>query len=211
MSFRSPQNGYIYKIETHCHTAELSPCGNIPVRELIDRYAAAGYSAITLCDHLRVGYTLPREGDRHAVADRMADVYENAVEYGKTRGMRVYKGSELCFDATCPDEFIMLGWDRSFLRRTVDLLDRETVGEYHLRTLARGGLLIQAHPFRGECLPVEGEAVDGYAPSPRFEKRPRGKSRSRTRRNYDRRLGLSRPRRCRTFGNMGSLRSRKHG
>lgn len=162
MSFRSPQNGYIYKIETHCHTAELSPCGNIPVRELIDRYAAAGYSAITLCDHLRVGYTLPREGDRHAVADRMADVYENAVEYGKTRGMRVYKGSELCFDATCPDEFIMLGWDRSFLRRTVDLLDRETVGEYHRRTLARGGLLIQAHPFRGECLPVEGEAVDGY-------------------------------------------------
>lgn len=72
--------------------------------------------------------------------------------------MRVYKGSELCFDATCPDEFIMLGWDRSFLRRTVDLLDRETVGEYHRRTLAGGGLLIQAHPFRGGMSAVEGEA-----------------------------------------------------
>ena len=76
--------------------------------------------------------------------------------------MTVYKGSELCFDATCPDEFIMLGWDRDFLRKTVELLDRETVGEYHKRTLARGAVIIQAHPFRGECLPVEGSAVDGY-------------------------------------------------
>lgn len=131
MSFRSPQNGYIYKIETHCHTSELSPCGNIPVRELIDRYAAAGYSAITLCDHLRVGYTLPREETDTPLPTVWRTCTKIAVEYGKTRRMRVYKGSELCFDATCPDEFIMLGWDRSFLRRTVDLLDRETVGEYH--------------------------------------------------------------------------------
>ena len=159
---RNPENGYIYKIETHCHTSELSPCGFLPFRELIDRYAAAGFSAITLCDHLRVGYTLPREGDRTALADRMADVYDEAVEYGKTRGVTVYKGSELCFDATCPDEFIMLGWDRDFLRKTVELLDRETVGEYHKRTLVRGAVIIQAHPFRGECLPVEGSAVDGY-------------------------------------------------
>ena len=78
MSFRSPQNGYIYKIETHCHTAELSPCGNIPVRELIDRYAAAGYSAITLCDHLRVGYTLPREGDRRTCTKTPSNTAKHA-------------------------------------------------------------------------------------------------------------------------------------
>ena len=34
---RNPENGYIYKIETHCHTSELSPCGFLPFRELIEQ------------------------------------------------------------------------------------------------------------------------------------------------------------------------------
>ena len=159
---QNPDNGYIYKIETHCHTAEVSPCGTTPYRDLIDGYAAAGYSAITLCDHLRLDYSLPRDGDRAAVVDHLIEIYDAAEEYGKTRGVSVYRGTELCFDATCPSDFILLGWDREFLRESADLLDRETVGEYHPRATAHGCILIQAHPFRGVSHAVEGSAVDGY-------------------------------------------------
>ena len=82
---KNPDNGYIYKIETHCHTAEVSPCGTAPYRDLIDGYAAAGYSAITLCDHLRLDYSLPRDGDRAAVVDHLIEIYDAAEEYVSTR------------------------------------------------------------------------------------------------------------------------------
>ena len=40
-----------YKYEIHCHTKNVSRCGNLDVEELIQKYKDAGYSGIVLTDH----------------------------------------------------------------------------------------------------------------------------------------------------------------
>ena len=40
-----------YKYEIHCHTKNVSRCGNLDVEELIQKYKEAGYSGIVLTDH----------------------------------------------------------------------------------------------------------------------------------------------------------------
>ena len=40
---------YIY--ETHCHTSEVSRCGDLTAREVVRNYVDAGYSGLVVTDH----------------------------------------------------------------------------------------------------------------------------------------------------------------
>ena len=45
-----------YRIDTHVHTAEVSPCGKIPAEEVVKLYIEQNYDAIIITDHYHDEY-----------------------------------------------------------------------------------------------------------------------------------------------------------
>ena len=59
-----------YKTELHAHTCEVSPCADLTVEEVTERYIAAGYTSLVLTNHY-CDY----------VIDNAGNTWEEKIEY----------------------------------------------------------------------------------------------------------------------------------
>ena len=41
----------LWRVETHAHTAPVSPCGRLAPEQLVEQVRAAGYDALFVTDH----------------------------------------------------------------------------------------------------------------------------------------------------------------
>ena len=162
-----------YRIETHLHTKHTSECGWLDARTLVEEYHKAGYSAIAVTDHysritfnyLGINTVMPGNG-----ADRFFTGYYRMKEEGARRGLRIYKGAELCFDEGCND-YLLFNYPDGLLSEPEEIF-RMGIAAFAPLARSAGALLIQAHPFRNKCTPVSACYLDGVEivnGSPRYE------------------------------------------
>jgi len=146
------------KLELHAHTSEVSPCGTIPARELIEYYKEKGFDGVVICDHFRESFfKLPDDRDN---VNAFLKGYYLAKKTGDEIGVKVYLGAEIKLNSHPDNEYLLYGIDEEFLYENPRLFElplekvRKIVNGY-------GAVIIQAHPFRnGRCEPYSD--VDGY-------------------------------------------------
>ena len=150
-----------YKIETHLHTPVISPCGVLTPQELVEGYLKAGFSAITVTEHFHA------DAFRHAGIDpagegtfqAFLEGYRQVCRAAEGTSLRVYYGAELRFRG-CGNDYLLYGFPHELLAKPEEVW---AMGIVRFSELAReaGALLIQAHPYRAYCLPVDPYLIDG--------------------------------------------------
>lgn len=137
---------YKYKYDTHCHTSEVSWCGNSSAEEMVETYHASGYSGMVITDHfvngfVRIDKTLPWP----KLIEAFCVGYEKAVEVAKKYDdFDIFFGWEFVNEGT---EFLTYGLGKEFLLANPDMVNW-SLEEYADRVHKAGGFLIHAHPFR---------------------------------------------------------------
>ena len=164
---------YMYKTEAHVHTAEISPCGEIPARELAELYAAAGYSTLFVTDHIYKSI-FDKFGDIswEEKVDRFLIGYREAKARGEELGLTVLLGAEFGFKNSegGKNDYLVYGIDRDFLLGAERALTEGL--DFFVPYAAENGIpIIQAHPYRTGCVPVPERvsAIEIYNGHPRHE------------------------------------------
>ena len=152
----------MYKIETHLHTKLISKCGWLSADTIISGYKEKGYDAVTVTDHFHrdwlgtAGITPGRGID---VAAEFLRGYDAVYEAGEKAGIKVYYGAELRFDKNNND-YLLLGYEKELLNNTDEILSMG-IGAFSKTAKNARALIIQAHPFRTGCVPVDPSFIDG--------------------------------------------------
>ena len=176
-----------YKIETHLHTSVVSPCGQLTPKQLVEGYLAAGYAAITVTDHFNpdafrhIGVDPSSEG----ALDALLEGYRQVKKCAEGTALRVYCGAELRFRG-CGNDYLLYGFPEELLARPAEVW---AMGIVRFSELAReaGAFLVQAHPYRDYCLPVDPQLLDGVEAVNRHDVH---QNRNRLAISYARRYGL---------------------
>jgi len=168
-------------VETHAHTAEISPCSHLPARRLARLAAENGYGALVVTDHNLSGRT--RTAGQCAA---FARGYELARRAGEKLGLTVLPGMELRFETHgCNDFLVFLPDPALYALRGLPAMDPRA-----FKRLAdeRGMLVYQAHPFRPGLSAEPPEALHGVEV---YNGNPRHESRNALARAYAREHGLA--------------------
>lgn len=137
----------MYKIETHLHVSEVSPCAKLTAAEMIKLYHEAGYSTVFVSDHYKKVYfdklgELPWEEK----TERFLSGYRKAKEAGDACGITVLQAAELAFVDT-PNHYLIYGISKEFLNKYPNLSEK-SVEEFYEIAKENNLLVIQAHPYR---------------------------------------------------------------
>ena len=141
-----------YLTELHCHTGEVSQCASIKNDELIDVYVGAGYTSLTITNHLSRFTFGEKNRDKYKGSDNWEEKIEfflggvtHAAEAAKGR-LNILWGVELRSN-TDNNDYLIHHVTKEFLLSHPTLLDEKVriVAEWVRET---GGLFCQAHPFR---------------------------------------------------------------
>lgn len=150
----------MYRYDMHVHTAETSPCGTIPAREVVRLHKEAGYSGIIITDHYYDGFFRKRDGMEWArKAEDYLRGYQQAKKAGDEQGLQVFLGMELRFSGS-PTDFLVYGIDEAFVFENPELFSLGLAAFREL-ILGRDILLFQAHPFRPGMDTPRPELLDG--------------------------------------------------
>jgi len=132
-----------YLFETHMHTSEVSECGHVPAREMIQRYAENGFGGVEVTDHFLPGRFTSRE--KREVFLRG---YREAADEGVKRNVVVLPAMEIRFSCG-PEDYLVLGMEeRELLDDIPDTVCDMKINAFHLFCTSHGWLFYQAHPFR---------------------------------------------------------------
>ncbi len=150
----------MYKIDTHVHTAEVSPCGSIQAKKLVNMYGEMAYDGLIITDHY--GDYFFKNHEKLCWNDEMDKLlmgYNIAKEEAKKVGLVVLLGIELNF-VWSTNDYLVYGIDENFLKENKDLhkLELSIVKELIKQ---QGGVIYQAHPFRPGMSVVEPALLDG--------------------------------------------------
>lgn len=148
-----------YKYEIHCHTKEVSRCGQLPVKELVELYKNAGYSGLVLTDHYSpMTFSISELFNKKKAIKHYLKAYNEAKKYS-TEDFTILLGMELRFYATIND-YLVYGITEQMLYDLPFLLPIYIKkASKKLRNL--GCLFLQAHPTRKLITKAKPEYLDG--------------------------------------------------
>lgn len=148
-----------YKTELHAHTSEASRCGDFTVREVADKYIAAGFTTLVLTNHYFDGPLLRKiEESGTRWVEHYIATWREMRDYAEGR-LNVLLGCELRFPKSRND-YLIFGLTEDFLREHPDmhLMDYKSFSAFARKN---GLLFIQAHPFRNGIEVVDPKYLDG--------------------------------------------------
>lgn len=150
----------MFKVDTHVHTKEVSRCGTIDAKTIVNTYKKLGYDGIVITDHFNF-YTFKRLGGEtwREKAEEFLSGYRAARAEGEKIGLEVYLGMEIKTMEN-DNEFLLHGFDESFIFENENLF-LKPIAEIKKIADENGLVLIQAHPFRVMCHAVEPQFVHG--------------------------------------------------
>lgn len=135
----------MYKYETHLHTAPVSRCAKISVRENLEFYKAAGYDGVFITNHFLDGnINMDKARPYEEKLEFYFSDYEASVEIGKELGIKVFCGVEL---SHCGADFLVYGLGKDWFLDHPEIMDMPQSAKLR-RMMESGALVIQAHPFR---------------------------------------------------------------
>ena len=151
-----------FLIEPHLHTTYISRCGWMGAEGIISLYRERGYSALCVTDHYNRTCFDYAGINLHAPGSKTEDFlrgYRFLKREAEENGIRVYEGAEVRFDGS-ENDYLLFGFHHDLLA------DPEQVMRGGLAAFCRacredGALLIQAHPYRKNCVPAPAELLDG--------------------------------------------------
>ena len=154
----------MYKTELHCHSAEVSDCGQLTARLLVQRYADHGYTTVVLTNHLsKFTYTNKRfdrsDWSWKRKIDFYMDGYHRFEEAAAEKNIYPILGCELRSNLDGND-YHLYGVTEEMLRSLPDMMD-ERLNVVRSELNAIGGLLYQAHPFRDTMTVKRPSRLDG--------------------------------------------------
>lgn len=150
------------QFETHCHTAETSPCGILTAAEVVDGMKAAGYAGTFITDHFysrffekpgMQGLTWREKADRYLIG------YRAATQRAGEVGLKVFLGLEVQPEGS-PYEFLIYGPDEAFIMDAGPFYKWPLADIYRLMH-ENGFLVFQAHPYRFGLSPENPAYFDG--------------------------------------------------
>lgn len=148
-----------YKTELHCHTSEVSACGNVCANDMVAEYQKAGYSTVVVTDHFsEASFQHIPHSPWAGVADHYLTGYRAAQQAAKGK-LNILLGMELCFSGTTND-YLVYGMREDFILEHPDLL-RMGIEAFSKLAKAEGMLLYQAHPFRNQMKVVPPDLLFG--------------------------------------------------
>ena len=149
----------MFRLETHCHTAEVSRCGKVPAAQLVKELKRSGFDGAVITDHFYHGYMDAISGSWKDKIDHYLAGYFAAREAGEQVGMRIFCGMEFRTTENSND-YLVFGVTPELLYHRPEL-HRCSVAE--LRELAdqAGLLIVQAHPFRTGLFRENPAMLDG--------------------------------------------------
>lgn len=108
----------MYKIETHAHTSETSPCSHINATELITEYKKKGYSAVIITDHfIEKNFLALSQSD---VQSRFLKGFDTALSCGEKLGITVLLGAEIRF-TNSKEDYLVYGIGMDFFFTHFDI------------------------------------------------------------------------------------------
>jgi len=136
----------MYKIETHTHTSETSPCSHINATELITEYKKKGYSTVIITDHfIEKNFLGLSQSD---VQSRFLKGFDTALSCGKELGITVLLGAEIRF-TNSKEDYLVYGIDRDFVCTYYAIYKKDVRYLRNVLTMGREPfLIVQAHPGR---------------------------------------------------------------
>lgn len=141
----------MFQTETHLHTKEVSPCAHLTAEKMVEYYHHAGYQTLFVSDHMHADC----QG-----AEWFLTGYHQAKKAGDRYGMNILLSAEYSFLIHgVPNHYLVYGIDEDFIRHHVNGPDFD-LGKLQKAVKECGGLIIQAHPFRGIGIPTP-DFVDG--------------------------------------------------
>ncbi len=147
-----------YKTELHAHSSEVSPCADLTVSEVVDRYVASGYRSIVLTNHY-CDYVIDNAGATWTEKiGHYLSAYHLMKEYANGR-INVLLGCELRFTENYND-YLIFGLDEDFLKSHPDL-HKMTLKSFSELAHENGMLVVQAHPFRNRMTMMDPKFLDG--------------------------------------------------
>ncbi len=140
------------KLETHCHTIGLSPCGDTENNILIQKYLDASYGGIVVTNHFgRPYYDEYLMGNtQKEKVDFFFNVYDVFSRECKDKGIKTFFGAEVRVkDLRNPrgTEFTVIGLPRSVYYNEPFLFDLTQEQLFELCE-SYGAFMYQTHPFR---------------------------------------------------------------
>ena len=134
-------------IDVHAHASEISRCCKANSYEVLTAAREAGIDGIALTNHYAKKYI--KDGDPAGFAKRYVEAYYNTKKLGEEMGMPVFFGIEVSVEYQNYVHMLVYGVDTDFILKNPEIYD------YSLEKLSRtvhenGGVLVQAHPFRGK-------------------------------------------------------------
>lgn len=149
-----------YKLDTHVHTSQTSPCGKVDAKELVHLYKEAGYDGLVITDHYYRAYF--ENLDQSNWEDKIKQYlqgYHNALAEGKRLGLTILLGMEIRFDEN-ENDYLVYGLDEDFLYKNKQLytLNLQTFYKLIQNTSIR---IYQAHPFRPRMIPADPHCLHG--------------------------------------------------
>jgi predicted metal-dependent phosphoesterase TrpH len=148
-------NERLIKTEFHLHTAETSPCGKVPARELVRAFAETGYGTMIVTDHY-----LPGMFESRGTRGLFLKGYRAARAAAESVDFTVLPGLEFRFDGA-DNDFLIYGMEEADFPKLPDTLCRYSLADFHAYCRDRGFLVFQAHPFRPWCKVRDPAHLDG--------------------------------------------------
>lgn len=140
-----------FLIDTHCHTSEVSHCGQTDAAETVRLYYSMGYKGVAITDHLSMkSFDEMEDAPWDKMIDHFMTGYNNALRQAQELGdFKVYLGAELRFSEN-DNDYLIFGLSEDKLRKMDGIIDMGLEkGVEHIRSL--DCIIIQAHPFRNNC------------------------------------------------------------
>lgn len=173
---------YPYLYETHLHTNQGSACGANTGAEMAKACKKAGYSGLFVTDHNWGGNTcINKELPWDRWISLYARGYYDAKKYGMANDLDVFFGMETGFNGT---EFLVLGLLPEDFLDIPELRGGSVEDQYRL-VHSKGGIVIQAHPYREEvyipevrvfpefCDGLEGSNATHCCPRSKYHNNPK--------------------------------------
>lgn len=150
---------YKYKIEAHCHSKPVSPCGDFTAEEVVRKYAEKGFDALVLTNHFFLNDIYYES--REKFAEWFLADYYRAVKEGEKFGVKVYLGMEIRFSLQNNNDYLVYGIDENDVRKAADFLESD-IETFYKSFKNDKNVILQAHPYRNNIVPAGYDVVDGY-------------------------------------------------
>ena len=144
--------------DLHAHTQAISKCCRLPAEKILETAKNNGIDGIVLTNHYQKNYIT--DGDADTFAKRYVDEFYCTEKLGEQMGIKVFFGIEVTAELYPKVHMLIYGVEPEFIKRHPLIFDC-TQEEMYALVKDNGGVLIQAHPFRGGTTVLNTDFLDG--------------------------------------------------